>query len=179
MHWNDSCFDLLAEFIGILKLSVPDRVDCLKSMWVSLVRRKLCTRRNCSSSKAFTSFWVEEIQWAVIFLFAFIVPTSSNRIIPQGADSTMLATKTVKHGAPAPTVTVPAPQAAAAAALRRQMASQAPGKRMANYPSDLWAFECEFHGNLLLEKEKTTTVQHISVCCSLWAIQSFLSSFFL
>uniref|UniRef100_A0A8C3BY49 Nucleoporin 214 n=1 Tax=Cairina moschata TaxID=8855 RepID=A0A8C3BY49_CAIMO len=54
------------------------------------------------------------------------VPTSSNRIIPQGADSTMLATKTVKHGAPAPTVTVPAPQAAAAAALRRQMASQAP-----------------------------------------------------
>lgn len=49
----------------------------------------------------------------------------------------MLATKTVKHGAPAPTVTVPAPQAAAAAALRRQMASQAPGKRMANYPSDL------------------------------------------
>ncbi|XP_071881562.1 nuclear pore complex protein Nup214 isoform X4 [Anas platyrhynchos] len=55
-----------------------------------------------------------------------LLPTSSNRIIPQGADSTMLATKTVKHGAPAPTVTVPAPQAAAAAALRRQMASQAP-----------------------------------------------------
>ncbi|KAI1232133.1 hypothetical protein IHE44_0007192 [Lamprotornis superbus] len=51
------------------------------------------------------------------------VPTSSNRIIPQGADSTMLATKTVKHGAPAPTVTVPAPQAAAAAALQRQMAA--------------------------------------------------------
>uniref|UniRef100_A0A8U8BTH6 Nuclear pore complex protein Nup214 n=1 Tax=Geospiza parvula TaxID=87175 RepID=A0A8U8BTH6_GEOPR len=45
------------------------------------------------------------------------------RIIPQGADSTMLATKTVKHGAPAPTVTVPAPQAAAAAALQRQMAA--------------------------------------------------------
>ncbi|XP_068270090.1 nuclear pore complex protein Nup214 isoform X4 [Nyctibius grandis] len=55
-----------------------------------------------------------------------LVPTSSNRIIPQGADSTMLATKTVKHGAPAPTVTVPAPQAAAAAALRRQMANQSP-----------------------------------------------------
>ncbi|XP_048821751.1 nuclear pore complex protein Nup214 isoform X2 [Lagopus muta] len=53
-----------------------------------------------------------------------LLPTSSNRIIPQGADSTMLATKTVKHGAPAPTVTVPAPQAAAAAALRRQMATQ-------------------------------------------------------
>uniref|UniRef100_A0A8C9LEQ4 Nuclear pore complex protein Nup214 n=2 Tax=Pavo cristatus TaxID=9049 RepID=A0A8C9LEQ4_PAVCR len=47
-------------------------------------------------------------------------------IIPQGADSTMLATKTVKHGAPAPTITVPAPQAAAAAALRRQMATQPP-----------------------------------------------------
>uniref|UniRef100_A0A8C6YRQ4 Nucleoporin 214 n=1 Tax=Nothoprocta perdicaria TaxID=30464 RepID=A0A8C6YRQ4_NOTPE len=53
-------------------------------------------------------------------------PTSSSRVIPQGADSTMLATKTVKHGAPAPTVTVPAPQAAAAAALRRQMANQPP-----------------------------------------------------
>ncbi|XP_075026661.1 nuclear pore complex protein Nup214 isoform X3 [Calonectris borealis] len=55
-----------------------------------------------------------------------LLPTPSNRIIPQGADSTMLATKTVKHGAPAPTVTVPAPQAAAAAALRRQMANQPP-----------------------------------------------------
>uniref|UniRef100_A0A8C4UJM9 Nucleoporin 214 n=1 Tax=Falco tinnunculus TaxID=100819 RepID=A0A8C4UJM9_FALTI len=55
-----------------------------------------------------------------------LLPTSSNRIIPQGADSTMLATKTVKHGAPAPSVTVPAPQAAAAAALRRQMANQSP-----------------------------------------------------
>uniref|UniRef100_A0A8C9FYD6 Nuclear pore complex protein Nup214 n=1 Tax=Pavo cristatus TaxID=9049 RepID=A0A8C9FYD6_PAVCR len=55
-----------------------------------------------------------------------LLPTSSNRIIPQGADSTMLATKTVKHGAPAPTITVPAPQAAAAAALRRQMATQPP-----------------------------------------------------
>nr|XP_054502555.1 nuclear pore complex protein Nup214 isoform X2 [Agelaius phoeniceus] len=52
-----------------------------------------------------------------------LVPASSNRIIPQGADSTMLATKTVKHGAPAPTVTVPAAQAAAAAALQRQMAA--------------------------------------------------------
>ncbi|XP_030142371.4 nuclear pore complex protein Nup214 isoform X1 [Taeniopygia guttata] len=52
-----------------------------------------------------------------------LLPTSSNRIIPQGADSTMLATKTVKHGAPAPSVTVPAPQAAAAAALQRQMAA--------------------------------------------------------
>ncbi|XP_053551762.1 nuclear pore complex protein Nup214 isoform X2 [Bombina bombina] len=46
----------------------------------------------------------------------------SIRVIPQGADSTMLATKTVKHGAP----TVAATQAAGAAALRRQMASQVP-----------------------------------------------------
>ncbi|XP_006892504.1 PREDICTED: nuclear pore complex protein Nup214 [Elephantulus edwardii] len=52
--------------------------------------------------------------------------TSANKIIPQGADSTMLATKTVKHGAPSSSHTIPAPQAAAAAALRRQMASQAP-----------------------------------------------------
>ncbi|XP_034968542.1 nuclear pore complex protein Nup214 isoform X2 [Zootoca vivipara] len=48
------------------------------------------------------------------------------RVIPQGADSTMLATKTVKHGAPAPTTGLPAPQAAAEAALRRQMATQNP-----------------------------------------------------
>ncbi|XP_028372081.1 nuclear pore complex protein Nup214 [Phyllostomus discolor] len=51
---------------------------------------------------------------------------SAGRVLPQGADSTMLATKTVKHGAPGPSHTIPAPQAAAAAALRRQMASQAP-----------------------------------------------------
>ncbi|XP_045431111.1 nuclear pore complex protein Nup214 isoform X2 [Pipistrellus kuhlii] len=51
---------------------------------------------------------------------------SASKVIPQGADSTMLATKTVKHGAPGPSHTLPAPQAAAAAALRRQMASQAP-----------------------------------------------------
>ncbi|XP_039718814.1 nuclear pore complex protein Nup214 isoform X3 [Pteropus medius] len=51
--------------------------------------------------------------------------TSASKI-PQGADSTMLATKTVKHGAPGPSHTISAPQAAAAAALRRQMASQAP-----------------------------------------------------
>ncbi|XP_073486415.1 nuclear pore complex protein Nup214 isoform X2 [Aquarana catesbeiana] len=48
------------------------------------------------------------------------VPAQSIRVIPQGADSTMLATKTVKHGAP----TVTASQAAAAAALRRQMSCQ-------------------------------------------------------
>ncbi|XP_019396360.1 PREDICTED: nuclear pore complex protein Nup214 isoform X3 [Crocodylus porosus] len=55
-----------------------------------------------------------------------LMPMSSTKIIPPGADSTMLATKTVKHGAPTPTVTVPAPQAAAAAALRRQMENQNP-----------------------------------------------------
>ncbi|XP_075434813.1 nuclear pore complex protein Nup214 isoform X3 [Ascaphus truei] len=47
----------------------------------------------------------------------------SIRVMPPGADSTMLATKTVKHGAPS----VPAPHAAAAAAaLRRQIANQTP-----------------------------------------------------
>ncbi|XP_045419677.1 nuclear pore complex protein Nup214 isoform X4 [Lemur catta] len=52
--------------------------------------------------------------------------TSSSKIIPQGADSTMFATKTVKHGAPSLSHPISAPQAAAAAALRRQMASQVP-----------------------------------------------------
>nr|XP_010339718.1 nuclear pore complex protein Nup214 isoform X2 [Saimiri boliviensis boliviensis] len=52
--------------------------------------------------------------------------TSTSKIIPQGADSTMLATKTVKHGAPSPSHSISAPQAAAAAALRRQMANQTP-----------------------------------------------------
>lgn len=62
-----------------------------------------------------------------MFLFPS-VSTSASKIIPQGADSTMLATKTVKHGAPGPSHSLSAPQAAAAAALRRQMASQAPGR---------------------------------------------------
>ncbi|XP_053415288.1 nuclear pore complex protein Nup214 isoform X3 [Nycticebus coucang] len=53
--------------------------------------------------------------------------TATSKIIPQGADSTMLATKTVKHGAPSPSHPISAPQAAAAAALRRQMANQVPG----------------------------------------------------
>ncbi|XP_066436303.1 nuclear pore complex protein Nup214 isoform X2 [Eleutherodactylus coqui] len=44
------------------------------------------------------------------------ISVPSMRVIPPGADSTMLATKTVKHGAP----TIPATQAAAAAAMRRQ-----------------------------------------------------------
>lgn len=58
----------------------------------------------------------------------FSFAASTPKTVPQGADSTMLATKTVKHGAPTPSVTIPAPQAAAEAALRRQMANQNPGK---------------------------------------------------
>ncbi|XP_072228786.1 nuclear pore complex protein Nup214 isoform X2 [Leuresthes tenuis] len=55
-------------------------------------------------------------------------PVPTNKINLSGADSTALATKTVKHGAP-PTeraipVTISAQQAAATAALRRQMANQ-------------------------------------------------------
>ncbi|XP_056289332.1 nuclear pore complex protein Nup214 isoform X3 [Pseudoliparis swirei] len=55
-------------------------------------------------------------------------PVPTNRINLSGAESTALATKTVKHGAP-PTeraipVNIPAQQAAATAALRRQMANQ-------------------------------------------------------
>ncbi|XP_029468842.1 nuclear pore complex protein Nup214 isoform X2 [Rhinatrema bivittatum] len=53
-----------------------------------------------------------------------LMPASVSRAVPQGADSTMLVTKTVKHGAPPATVPIPATQAAAAAALRRQMANQ-------------------------------------------------------
>ncbi|XP_063292584.1 nuclear pore complex protein Nup214 isoform X1 [Pelobates fuscus] len=48
------------------------------------------------------------------------VPAQSIRVIPQGADSTMLTTKTVKHGDPI----IIAQQAAAAAALRRQLDNQ-------------------------------------------------------
>ncbi|XP_010765028.1 nuclear pore complex protein Nup214-like [Notothenia coriiceps] len=51
-------------------------------------------------------------------------PVPSNKINLSGADSTALATKTVKHGAPPTDRSVPAQQAAATAALRRQMANQ-------------------------------------------------------
>nr|XP_043868285.1 nuclear pore complex protein Nup214-like isoform X2 [Solea senegalensis] len=55
-------------------------------------------------------------------------PVPTNKINLSGAESTALATKTVKHGAPptekAVPVTVSAQQAAATAALRRQMANQ-------------------------------------------------------
>lgn len=61
-----------------------------------------------------------------------LVPT--NKINLSGAESTALATKTVKHGAP-PTeraipVTISAQQAAATAAVRRQMATQKTGRRV-------------------------------------------------
>lgn len=60
-----------------------------------------------------------------------VLPVPTNKISMGGADSTALATKTVKHGAPptekATPVTNPAQQAAATAALRRQMANQKPG----------------------------------------------------
>ncbi|XP_024154470.1 nuclear pore complex protein Nup214 isoform X3 [Oryzias melastigma] len=63
-------------------------------------------------------------------LSPIVNPVPTNRINLSGAESTALATKTVKHGAP-PTersvpVTISAQQAAATAALRRQMASQKP-----------------------------------------------------
>ncbi|XP_077944280.1 nuclear pore complex protein Nup214 isoform X2 [Gasterosteus aculeatus] len=55
-------------------------------------------------------------------------PVPTNKISLCGADSTALATKTVKHGAPpserSVPVTIPAQQAAATAALRRQLANQ-------------------------------------------------------
>ncbi|XP_029025806.1 nuclear pore complex protein Nup214 [Betta splendens] len=63
-------------------------------------------------------------------LSPIVSPVLTNKINLSGADSTALATKTVKHGAPATErtipVTVPAQQAAATAALRRQMANQKP-----------------------------------------------------
>ncbi|XP_069093176.1 nuclear pore complex protein Nup214 isoform X1 [Pleurodeles waltl] len=64
---------------------------------------------------------------------------ASNRAVPTGADSTKLATRTVKHGAPLPSTTVPAQQAAAAAALRRQMGIQSPAVNPALTESTLKA----------------------------------------
>ncbi|XP_078812456.1 nuclear pore complex protein Nup214 isoform X4 [Oryzias latipes] len=61
-------------------------------------------------------------------LSPIINPVPTNRINLSGAESTALATKTVKHGAPPAErsipVTISAQQAAATAALRRQMANQ-------------------------------------------------------
>ncbi|XP_037122168.1 nuclear pore complex protein Nup214 isoform X3 [Syngnathus acus] len=64
-------------------------------------------------------------------------PIPTNKINLSGADSTALATKTVKHGAPSAErtvpVTIPAQQAAASAALRRLMANQKPVKDMSEF----------------------------------------------
>lgn len=62
------------------------------------------------------------------------IPVPTNKINLSGAESTALATKTVKHGAP-PTeraipVTISAQQAAATAAMRRQMATQKTGRKV-------------------------------------------------
>ncbi|KAL2100309.1 hypothetical protein ACEWY4_004703 [Coilia grayii] len=63
-------------------------------------------------------------------LSAVMSPVPTNKINLGGPESTALATKTVKHGAPpmekATPVTLPAQQAAANAALRRQLANQKP-----------------------------------------------------
>ncbi|XP_049593941.1 nuclear pore complex protein Nup214 [Syngnathus scovelli] len=64
-------------------------------------------------------------------------PIPTNKINLSGADSTALATKTVKHGAPSTErtvpVTIPAQQAAASAALRRLMANQKPVKDVSEF----------------------------------------------
>ncbi|XP_067339271.1 nuclear pore complex protein Nup214 isoform X2 [Channa argus] len=71
---------------------------------------------------------IHSVQGMGFVLSPIVSPVPTNKINLSGADSTALATKTVKHGAP-PTertipVTIPAQQAAATAALRRQMANQ-------------------------------------------------------
>ncbi|KAK2819232.1 hypothetical protein Q5P01_024793 [Channa striata] len=71
---------------------------------------------------------IHSVQGMGFGLSPIVSPVPTNKINLSGADSTALATKTVKHGAP-PTeraipVTIPAQQAAATAALRRQMANQ-------------------------------------------------------
>uniref|UniRef100_A0A673K3S8 Nuclear pore complex protein Nup214 n=1 Tax=Sinocyclocheilus rhinocerous TaxID=307959 RepID=A0A673K3S8_9TELE len=67
------------------------------------------------------------------------VQTAPQHMILVFADSTALATKTVKHGAP-PTekimpTTIPAPQAAGRAALSRHMTSQKPGTNILSFRS--------------------------------------------
>lgn len=60
------------------------------------------------------------------------ISVPANKINLSGAESTALATKTVKHGAPPAERTIPvtvsAQQAAGSAAVRRQMANQKTGK---------------------------------------------------
>uniref|UniRef100_A0AAQ4S143 Nuclear pore complex protein Nup214 n=1 Tax=Gasterosteus aculeatus aculeatus TaxID=481459 RepID=A0AAQ4S143_GASAC len=72
---------------------------------------------------------IPSVQGLGFGLSPIAIPT--NKISLCGADSTALATKTVKHGAPpserSVPVTIPAQQAAATAALRRQLANQKTG----------------------------------------------------
>lgn len=71
---------------------------------------------------------VHSVQGMGFGLSPIASPIPTNKINLSGAESTALATKTVKHGAPPSERTVPvtisAQQAAATAALRRQMANQ-------------------------------------------------------
>ncbi|XP_035463255.2 nuclear pore complex protein Nup214 isoform X1 [Scophthalmus maximus] len=71
---------------------------------------------------------IQQLQAMGFGLSPIASPVPTNKINLSGADSTALATKTVKHGAPPSErtvpVTIPAQQAAATAALRRQMANQ-------------------------------------------------------
>lgn len=82
-----------------------------------------------------------------MILVLFMVFTTSlacvaaPKINMDSADSTALATKTVKHGAP-PTekitpTTIPAPQAAGRAALSRHMTSQKPGTNILSFTDQL------------------------------------------
>ncbi|EHB00217.1 Nuclear pore complex protein Nup214 [Heterocephalus glaber] len=52
--------------------------------------------------------------------------TSASKVVPQGADSTMLATKTVKHGAPGPSTLSPAPQAGPVSTLTESTLKNVP-----------------------------------------------------
>lgn len=181
MHWNYICWDFL-DSLGYTKICQGQIVLIVWMACTPLLSEGGCVLRGTAIQQRLSkTYWFIE-KHLTNTLFVFLVPASSNRIIPQGADSTMLATKTVKHGAPAPTVTVPAPQAAAAAALQRQMAAnQSPGKRMANCPSDLWAAECGFHRDLVLSKEELIkqNVGHICSCSTSELSPVPLSSFFL
>lgn len=84
------------------------------------LRTLVCFEMSCMQILTHIINWV--FRWCLV---------PSNKINLCGADSTALATKTVKHGAPPlerTAVTVSAKQAAATAALRRQMANQKPGR---------------------------------------------------
>ncbi|KAM9841057.1 nuclear pore complex protein Nup214 [Aulostomus maculatus] len=71
---------------------------------------------------------IQSVQGITFGLSPIASPVPTNKINLSSADSTALATKTVKHGAPpaerTTPVTISAQQAAATAAVRRQMANQ-------------------------------------------------------